>query len=104
MRPRLAFAGVLLVLAPLSGCAGQPTAIPTIGSPEPVAGVSPSMSSVRSAELARQWKLTGNDLPEDWPDVPLPTGTEVITFPPQSPRVDRRQPDTIGEFEPSGSL
>ena len=34
---------------------------------------------MRSAELARRWKLTGNDLPEDWPDVPLPTGTEVIT-------------------------
>jgi hypothetical protein len=29
--------------------------------------------------LAEQWDLTGVRLPQDWPDIPLPTGTEVVT-------------------------
>ena len=61
------------------GCGSSaPAALPTIGSP------SPSASAVevdlgRAAELAEEWDLVGVDLPADWPDVPLPEGTEVIT-------------------------
>lgn len=62
----------------LSACGGQPAALPTIGSPSP----SPSAAATdeeRAAELAERWDLLGVPLPADWPDVPLPAGTEVVT-------------------------
>lgn len=62
----------------LAGCGGQPTAIPTIGSPSPVA-TQASTDADRSAELAEEWDLTGVPLPADWPDIPLPRGSEVVT-------------------------
>lgn len=67
-----------LALAIVAGCAGEPMALPTIGSPVPT----PTATLVeedRSQELERRWDLRGADLPDDWPDVPLPEGTEVIT-------------------------
>ncbi len=65
-------------LIALSGCSGQPAAVPTIGSPAP--SVSPSASLAdRGTELAETWNLTGVRLPGDWPDIPLPEGTEVTT-------------------------
>lgn len=67
-------AGILL----LTACAGQPAAVPTIGSPTPTPSQS-SLASDRPAELARTWDLTGAPLPADWPDIPLPKGTEVVT-------------------------
>ena len=69
-------AGAVALL--LAGCAGEPAAIPTIGSPAPT----PTASSVltnRGAQLSEKWDLTGADLPDDWPDIPLPQGTEVTT-------------------------
>jgi hypothetical protein len=68
-------AGVLM----LGGCAQeQPQARPTIGSPSPT----PAQTSAafdRSAQLAKEWDLTGAPLPTDWPDVPLPKGAQVVT-------------------------
>jgi hypothetical protein len=61
-----------------SGCAGQPEPLPTIGSPSPSAA-QVSADDDRATELARRWDLTGVPLPADWPDVPLPRGTEVVT-------------------------
>lgn len=63
----------------LGGCSGEPPAPrPTIGSPTPTA-VQTAVAEGRGAQLARQWELTGSPLPDDWPDVPLPRGTEVVT-------------------------
>lgn len=66
-------------LVMLGGCSEEaPQARPTIGSPSPTP--TPSATTFdRSLELARQWELTGALLPADWPDVPLPKGTEVVT-------------------------
>lgn len=66
-------------MTPLAGCSGTPTAVPTIGSPQPVAAATPATPTGRAAELARRWHLTGTALPDDWPDVPLPERTEVVT-------------------------
>jgi hypothetical protein len=80
-RPRTAQALITLCagLLVLGACApAEPQARPTIGSPSPT----PSASAAgpdRALELAEKWKLTGAPLPEDWPDVPLPKGAEVIT-------------------------
>jgi len=74
--PRVA--AVALAVALAGGCGGQPAAIPTIGSPSPTPSLT-GLPSDRSAELAEKWDLTGADLPADWPDVPVPEGTEVIT-------------------------
>jgi hypothetical protein len=63
----------------LGGCAtAEPQARPTIGSPSPTPSASEAGPD-RALELAEKWKLTGAPLPEDWPDVPLPKGAEVIT-------------------------
>lgn len=81
MRGRVRGARVLVaavVLGVVAACAGQPSALPTIGSPTPSPTASP-VTGDRSAQLARQWELTGAPLPADWPDVPLPRGTEVVT-------------------------
>jgi len=62
----------------VSGCGGTPLAPPTIGSPSPT----PTRTAItfdRSAQLAREWELSGVPLPADWPDVPLPRGAEVVT-------------------------
>ncbi|MGB7982892.1 MAG: hypothetical protein WCF36_19080 [Candidatus Nanopelagicales bacterium] len=74
-RAALVAAGALLAL---SGCAGTPQVVPTIGSPTPTATPTASADE-RSAQLARQWQLTGVPLPSDWPDIPLPEGTRVVT-------------------------
>jgi hypothetical protein len=63
----------------LGGCGGgEPLARPTIGSPAPTPTPT-AMAFDRSLQLAREWELTGAPLPADWPDVPLPTGAEVVT-------------------------
>ena len=66
-------------LLALGGCsAAEPLPRPTIGSPTPT----PTQSTAgpdRALELAGEWELTGAPLPEDWPDVPLPEGSEVVT-------------------------
>jgi hypothetical protein len=80
-RPRSsARAGLAATAAALlvAGCGGQPAAIPTIGSPSPIT-TQASTDADRSAELAQEWDLTGVPLPADWPDMPLPRGTEVVT-------------------------
>jgi hypothetical protein len=70
-------AAAALLLA--SGCgAGEPAALPTIGSPSPSATPSP-VDTGRAAALAKEWDLVGVPLPDDWPDIPLPAGTEVTT-------------------------
>ncbi|MGB8019797.1 MAG: hypothetical protein WCF04_01050 [Candidatus Nanopelagicales bacterium] len=66
------------VLLGLGGCSGEPAALPTIGSPSPSPTPSPTAAD-RSSRLATQWQLTGVPLPNDWPDVPLPSDTEVVT-------------------------
>ena len=71
----LSLAGAALTL---SGCAGTPQAVPTIGSPQPTPTPTASAQD-RSTLLARQWGLTGAALPSDWPDVPLPEGSRVVT-------------------------
>jgi hypothetical protein len=75
-RAALVLCAGLLVLG---GCtAEEPTARPTIGSPSPT----PTQATAafdRARQLAKQWDLTGAPLPEDWPDVPLPKGAEVVT-------------------------
>ncbi len=73
---RLGAAAVLCLL--LAGCGQDPVARPTIGSPAPQPSVT-DLVSVTSGLLSEQWQLTGVPLPDDWPDVPLPRGTEVIT-------------------------
>ena len=66
-------------LLALGGCsAGAPQARPTIGSPTPTPTASAAAFD-RALELAREWELTGEPLPADWPDVPLPRGAEVVT-------------------------
>jgi hypothetical protein len=66
-------------LLALSGCStAVPDPKPTIGSPSPTAAPT-SAAMDRALQLARTWKLTGAPLPEDWPDVPLPKGAEVVT-------------------------
>jgi hypothetical protein len=69
----LAVAGLVL-----AGCAGSPEPLPTIGSPDPTP-TQVSVAADRPAQLAREWDLTGAPLPADWPDVPVPRGTEVVT-------------------------
>lgn len=66
------------VLASAACTPGEPRAVPTIGSPTPTPSVTASTSG-RAEQVARQWGLRGSPLPEDWPDVPLPRGTEVVT-------------------------
>jgi hypothetical protein len=75
---RVAAALALSVTLLGAGCAGQPEPLPTIGSPSPSAA-QVSADDDRATELARRWDLTGVPLPADWPDVPLPRGTEVVT-------------------------
>jgi hypothetical protein len=79
--PRTTRAAITLCagLMVLGGCeAAEPLARPTIGSPSPTP--TPSASGPdRAQELAEKWNLTGAPLPEDWPDVPLPKGAEVVT-------------------------
>lgn len=66
-------------LLALGGCSsGAPQARPTIGSPTPTPTASAAAFD-RALELAREWELTGEPLPADWPDVPLPRGAEVVT-------------------------
>jgi len=76
MRAALVLCAGLLVLG---GCqAAEPQARPTIGSPSPT----PTKTAAaldRARQLAKEWQLTGAPLPEDWPDVPLPKGAEVVT-------------------------
>jgi hypothetical protein len=62
----------------LAGCGGTPEPLPTIGSPTPTP-TEVTVAAERPAQLAEQWDLTGADLPADWPDVPVPRGTEVVT-------------------------
>lgn len=62
----------------VAACGGQPAAIPTIGSPSPIA-TQASADADRANALAEEWDLTGVPLPADWPDIPLPRGTEVVT-------------------------
>jgi hypothetical protein len=69
----LALAGLLL-----AGCAGEPEPLATIGSPTPTP-TQVALAADRSAQLATRWDLTGAPLPPDWPDVPVPAGTEVVT-------------------------
>jgi hypothetical protein len=67
------------VAALVAGCAPQePAPRPTIGSPSPAAVQSAEVED-RTTRLAREWDLTGAPLPNDWPDVPLPRGTQVVT-------------------------
>jgi hypothetical protein len=75
-RAVIALSAGLLVLG---GCdTAEPQARPTIGSPSPTPTPSASGRD-RAQDLAEKWRLTGAPLPEDWPDVPLPKGTEVVT-------------------------
>jgi hypothetical protein len=69
----------LCVAALVAGCGPQePAPRPTIGSPSPAAAQSAEVED-RTSQLAREWDLTGVPLPNDWPDVPLPRGTQVVT-------------------------
>jgi hypothetical protein len=80
-RPRTTRAAITLCagLMLLGGCnTAEPQGRPTIGSPSPTPTPSTSGRD-RAVELAEKWKLTGAPLPEDWPDVPLPKGAEVVT-------------------------
>ena len=75
-RAAVAVCAGLLVLG---GCsAPEPQARPTIGSPSPTP-TQATAADDRARQLAKEWKLTGAPLPEDWPDVPLPKGAEVVT-------------------------
>ena len=75
-RAAVAVCASLLVLG---GCsAAEPQARPTIGSPSPTP-TQTTAADDRARQLAKEWKLTGAPLPEDWPDVPLPKGAEVVT-------------------------
>jgi hypothetical protein len=75
-RAAVAVCASLLVLG---GCtAAQPQARPTIGSPSPTP-TRTAAADDRARQLAKEWELTGAPLPEDWPDVPLPKGAEVVT-------------------------
>ena len=70
---------MLAVVAALGACGSpEPAALPTIGSPSPSVSEMP-VDTGRAVELAREWDLQGAALPADWPDVPLPAGTEVVT-------------------------
>jgi hypothetical protein len=72
---------LLVAIAALgtSACSDPaPVALPTIGSPSPSASPT-AVDTGRAAQLADEWDLEGAPLPSDWPDVPLPAGTEVIT-------------------------
>jgi hypothetical protein len=63
----------------LLGCSNPaPAARPTIGSPSATEATATEAEN-RATSLAREWDLTGSPLPDDWPDVPLPRGTEVVT-------------------------
>ena len=73
-----AVAGLALAPAALAGCAEAPQPVPTIGSPSPSASA-PTQGADRAAALAKEWGLSGQPLPGDWPDVPLPRDTEVVT-------------------------
>lgn len=68
----------LMAAISLAGCAGTPEPVPTIGSPVPTLAASEQVVD-RAAELAEAWELTGTPLPGDWPDVPVPRGSEVVT-------------------------
>lgn len=74
-----AVASAVTAVVLLAGCgAGDPVDPPTIGSPSPT---TPTVTADpgRAEALAREYGLYGADLPEDWPDIPLPRDTEVIT-------------------------
>lgn len=71
-------AAALLTVAVLTGCAGTPAALPTIGAPAPTSSAVASPSN-GAESLAQEWDLRGAALPADWPDIPLPAGTDVIT-------------------------
>jgi hypothetical protein len=71
-------AGAALAAGALAGCGGEPAPVPTIGSPSPSA-TAPTETADRAAQLAEEWELTGVPLPADWPDVPVPRGSEVVT-------------------------
>jgi hypothetical protein len=75
-RAAVAVCASLLVLG---GCApAEPQPRPTIGSPSPTP-TQTAAADDRARQLAKEWELTGAPLPEDWPDVPLPKGAEVVT-------------------------
>jgi hypothetical protein len=79
--PRFTQAALTLCagLLVLGGCgAAEPLPRPTIGSPTPTPTQAEAAAD-RAQELAEEWELTGAPLPEDWPDVPLPKGAEVVT-------------------------
>ncbi len=79
MRRRWRAGSAALAAIALAGCgAAEPAALPTIGSPTPTPSAT-QVSSDRSSELADRWDLTGTALPPDWPDIPLPRGTDVVT-------------------------
>ena len=70
----------VLVVAVAGGCSsGQSSAAPTIGSPAPVVESSAPATAPTDSELMATYNLTGVELPADWPDIPLPKGTEVVT-------------------------
>lgn len=78
-RPTRAATGLLLV-ALAAGCSsGQTSAAPTIGSPAPVVETTALATPTADSELMAAYDLTGVELPADWPDIPLPKGTEVVT-------------------------
>lgn len=71
-------AAALCLAVALAGCGGDPGARPTIGSPSPQPSVT-DLPQDTAGLLSERWDLTGVPLPDDWPDVPLPRGTEVTT-------------------------
>jgi hypothetical protein len=77
-RPRTAVAGLVLAGLLVAGCGGEPEPLATIGSPTPTP-TQVALAADRPAQLARRFDLTGVPLPADWPDVPVPAGTEVVT-------------------------
>jgi hypothetical protein len=63
----------------LAGCASPAYRPPVIGAPTPSAATSATQAPGRSEQLRQTWQLTGVDLPSDWPEVPLPKGSNVAS-------------------------
>lgn len=75
-RSALSVVAACLVLAACSGTAQTP---PTIGAPLDSQSATASAAPGRPDQLRAKWDLTGVDLPNDWPDVPVPKGTTVAS-------------------------
>lgn len=75
--PILAASALLLLL--LTGCGSAQTDAPVVGSPSPELSSQPPTTPGRPGQLRARWNLTGIDLPSDWPDIPLPKGTQVAS-------------------------